>query len=73
MFQTILARLSVAALLLGLLGGCNPYVWGGGALALGPNLATGRNGFYHLNKVMGKRCSDSTYFDRPVHCVNEID
>ncbi|MDF1794360.1 MAG: hypothetical protein P1U88_20780 [Thalassobaculaceae bacterium] len=71
MFQTTLMRLSVAALLLGMLGACNPYVLGAGAFAAGPNLATGRNGFYHLNKVFGKRCSDSTFFDRPQHCVND--
>lgn len=71
MTLTTFLRLSVVALVLAMLGGCNPYVWGAGAFAVGPNLATGRNGFYHLNKVMGKRCSDSTYFDRPAHCVND--
>jgi hypothetical protein len=70
--MTIL-RLAAAALVIAGLVACNPYFLGGAALAVGPNAVTGRNAFYHLDKVVGKRCSDSTYFDRPVRCVNDND
>ncbi|MCR9070791.1 MAG: hypothetical protein NXI18_03655 [Alphaproteobacteria bacterium] len=73
MFQSSLTRLSIAALLVGMMGGCNPYVWSGAAVATVPQLTTGRNAFYHMNKAFGKSCADSTYFDRPLHCVNERD
>lgn len=73
MFHTTLVRLSAAALLFGMLSGCNPYVWGGAAVATVPQLTTGRNVFYQMDKAFGKSCSDSTYFDRPQHCVNERD
>ncbi len=66
-------RLTIVGMLLGMLGACNPYVLGAAAFTTVPNAATGRNGFYYLNKYTTKRCSDSTYFDRPLHCVNDAD
>lgn len=73
MFHATIVRISAAALLVGLLGGCNPYIWSGAAVATVPQLTTGRNAFYHMNKAFGPSCADSTYFDRPLHCVNERD
>jgi|GEM_PF-700179 len=67
------ARLTGAALILGTLGACNPYILGSAAFTTVPNAATGRNAFYHIDRVVGKHCSDSTYFDRPLRCVNDAD
>ncbi|MEQ8399259.1 hypothetical protein [Thalassobaculum sp.] len=64
-------RVVAAVLTLAALSGCNPYVWGGVAAFAGPQAATGRNTFYHINKYLGRSCSDYNYFDRPVHCAND--
>lgn len=61
-----------AALALGAAAGCTPLEVGVGAAALGgPQAVTGRNSFYWLDKTFGRSCSDTTYFDRPVRCVND--
>lgn len=73
MIRSTVLRLTAVALALATLSACNPYILGGAAFTTVPNAASGRNGFYHLNKWVGKRCSDSTYFDRPLHCVNDAD
>lgn len=64
-------RLTGAALILATLAGCNPYVWGGTAAMGGPQLVTGRNTFYNIEKYFGRSCADYTYFDRPVRCAND--
>ncbi len=66
-------RLVAAALLLGALNGCNPYVWSGAAALTVPNATTGRNIFHHADAFFGPRCSETSYFDRPVRCVNDPD
>lgn len=68
-----LIRIAAAALALSALAGCNPYVWGGTAAAsyVGPQVVTGRNTFYLLDKYFGRSCEDYSYFDRPVRCVND--
>lgn len=57
-------------LLIGL-SGCNPYIWAPAAALTVPPAVTGKNTFYYLDKYFGRRCADSTYFDRPVRCVND--
>lgn len=64
-------RLAAAGFVLATLGGCNPYVWGGVAAFAGPQALTGQNTFYNIDKYLGRSCSDYTYFDRPVRCVND--
>ncbi|NQW08942.1 MAG: hypothetical protein HQ481_03530 [Alphaproteobacteria bacterium] len=67
-----IAKISLAAaLMLVGLAGCNPYVWGTAAALTVPQAVTGKNTFYNIDKYFGRRCSDSTYFDRPVRCVND--
>ena len=73
MTLSLIPRVAAIGLVLGTLGACNPYVWGGAAVATVPNAVTGRNVFYTVDKYFGRRCSDTTYFDRPVRCVNDPD
>ncbi len=66
-----LFRLTAAALLLATLSGCNHYLVAGSAVTLGPSVVTGRSPFYLMDKYFGRSCTDYTYFDRPVRCVND--
>lgn len=66
-----LVRLAAVAVVLSALAGCNPYIWGGVAAFAGPQAVTGRNTFYNVDKYLGRSCSDYSYFDRPVRCVND--
>jgi hypothetical protein len=68
-----LVRVAAAVVALTALGGCNPYVWSGVAAFAGPQAVTGRNTFYHIDKYLGRSCSDYNYFDRPVRCANDPD
>lgn len=71
MNSRILKAVLIGGVLLAGLSGCNPYVWGSAAALTVPQAVTGQNTFYNLDKYFGRRCSDSTYFDRPVRCVND--
>lgn len=55
------------------LAGCsaNPYLTAGAAVAVGPQILTGRNTFYHVNKWFGRDCSTYSNFDLPTRCIND--
>lgn len=67
-----LARIAAVALAVAAAAACSPLEAGIGAASLaGPQAATGRNTFYLVDKYFGRSCSDVSYFDRPVRCVND--
>jgi len=69
-----LIRIAVAALALALAAaaGCTPVAMGVGTAAFtAPQAVTGRNSFYWIDRTFGRSCSDVSYFDRPVRCVND--
>ena len=67
-----LIRIAVAAIALAAAAGCTPVEVGVGAAAFAaPQAVTGRNSFYWLDRTFGRSCSDVSYFDRPVRCVND--
>ncbi len=67
-----LIRLAAAAAVLAAGAACTPVEVGIGAAALaGPQMATGRNTFYWTDRLFGRSCEDTSYFDRPVRCVND--
>jgi len=56
-----------------LLTGClaNPYWTGAAGALVGPQVVTGRNTFYNLEKWFGRSCADYTLYDMPVRCIND--
>ncbi len=67
-----LIPIAVAAVALAAVAGCTPVAMGVGAASFaGTQAVTGRNSFYWLDRTFGRSCSDVSYFDRPVRCVND--